>query len=253
MRAADGIFTLVPRFYWGTIAPRRSELRRGSGYQFYRLAPLDVVEIEVGLGIEDYTVEAVEAALERLWGCVDRLREERADRITLGGVPVSAALGRKRVLEILAAIEARAQVPADAPLEALVAATAHLGCKRLAIGSRWADEVNSRLTNYLEDAGVEVAGITGRGQWASTAQRMSLEAGLEMALEVGREAGRRFPQADVIFVPGGAAMALHVIPVLESEFEKPVVTNLSVEVWNGLVRSRVIDPIEGWGQLLRTP
>lgn len=79
---------------------------------------------------------------------------------------------------------------------------------------------------------------------------MSLEEGLTMALEVGREAARAFPQAEAISVPGGAAMCLHVIPALEREFAKPTFTNLSAEVWNDLVRPGIIPPVQGWGCLL---
>jgi maleate cis-trans isomerase len=79
---------------------------------------------------------------------------------------------------------------------------------------------------------------------------MTLEQGLEMALEVGREAAKTWPEAEGISVPGGAAMALHVIPALEEEFGKPTFTNMSAEVWNDLVRPGIIPPIEGWGRLL---
>ena len=47
---------------------------------------------------------------------------------------------------------------------------------------------------------------------------MSHEEGLRVALEIGREAALNSPEADAIFVPGGAAMTLHVIPLIEEEF-----------------------------------
>jgi hypothetical protein len=77
-----------------------------------------------------------------------------------------------------------------------------------------------------------------------------LEEGLNMALDVGREAARSFRQAEAISVPGGAALSLHVIPALEEEFGKPAFTNLSTEVWHDLVRPGVIPPVQGWGRLL---
>jgi maleate cis-trans isomerase len=141
-------------------------------------------------------------------------------------------------------------VPADAPLEALIAAMNHLGLKTLTIGSRWADAVNEAMTRYLEAGGIKVVGITKRNQWAADAFAMSLEEGLKIALEVGREAARLAPEADAIAVPGGAAMALHVIPALEEEFGKPAFTNMSVEVWNDLVQPGIIPPVQGWGCLL---
>jgi len=126
----------------------------------------------------------------------------------------------------------------------------HLGLTKLAVGSRWASELNEAIVRYLQAGGVEVVGITKRGQWAADAAAMSFEQGLQTALDVGREAAQLAPDAQAIFVPGGAAMALHVIPALEEEFGKPAFTNLSAEVWNNLLRPGVIAPVEGWGRLL---
>jgi maleate cis-trans isomerase len=126
----------------------------------------------------------------------------------------------------------------------------HLRLTKLAIGSRWADPVNDAIRRYLEAGGINVLGITKRNQWASDSFAMTLEQGLEMALDVGREAARTWPDAEAISVPGGAAMSLHVIPAIEQEYGKPAFTNMSAEVWNDLVRPGIIPPVQGWGRLL---
>jgi maleate isomerase len=247
----DHTNTLLPRFRYGVIHPRTEEgLQRGPGYQLYRLVPLDVMELSVGLGLENYTPDGVEKALANYWNCVETLAREKADVIIFGGAPVSGLLGRRRVVDLLKATKARTGIPADAPLEALIDAMKHLGLKTLVIGSRWADAVNRAMSDYLADGGIEVVGITRRNQWAGEAFAMSLAEGLRLALEVGREAARMAPEVDAIAVPGGAAMSLHVIPALEEEFGKPAFTNMSVEVWNDLVRPGVIPPVQGWGRLL---
>lgn len=242
---------LLPRFRYGVIHPRSTAgLQRGPGYQLYRLVPLDVIEIATGLGLENYTPDGVEKALGNYWNCVQILAQEKADVIIFGGAPVSAVLGRARVLALLRETKQKTGIQADAPLEALIAAMTHLGLKTLAIGSRWADVVNEAIIRYLEDGGIRVVAITKRNQWAAEAFAMSFEQGLNMALEVGREAASLAPQADAIAVPGGAAMSLHVLPALEEEFRKPAFTNLSVEIWNNLVRPAVVTPVTGWGCLL---
>ena len=248
---SDHVKNFLPRFRYGMIHPRSHEGRnRGAGYQFYRLVPLDVMEFSAVLGITNYTPEAVEKALGNFWQCVDTLAEEKAQLIILGGAPVSAALGRKRVLELLRQVTEKTGIPSDAPLEALIASMKRLGMTKLAVGSRWADPVNDALVRYLADGGVEVVGITKRNQWGAESAAMSLEEGLNMALDVGREAAQSFPKAEAISVPGGAALCLHVIPALEEEFDKPAFTNMSTEVWNDLVRPGIIKPISGWGRLL---
>ncbi len=242
---------LLPRFRYGVIHPRANEpVQRGPCYMLYRLVPLNVMEIATGLGLENYTVDGVEKAIANYWTCVERLAEEKADLIIFSGAPISAVLGRQRVLDILRQTKEKTGIPADAPLEALIAAMKHLGLSSLTIGSRWADKVNDAIVRYLEEGGIKVFAITKRNQWAGEAFAMTLEEGLELALEVGREAARTAPQADGISVPGGAAMSIHVIPALEEEFGKPTFTNMSAEVWNNLVRPGIIPPVEGWGCLL---
>lgn len=245
---------LIPRFRWGNIVPAgEGRVQRGPGYQFYRIVPLDVMEIAVGLGIRDYTQERVEEAIGNFWSCVDILAKERVNRIILGGAPVSAQLGRARVQSLLRELENKTGIAGDGPVEAVIAAMKRLGLRKIAVGSRWADELNARVAAYLAEGGLEVVGMTARGQWAAQAFAMSFEEGLRAALDVGREAARVAPDAEAVWVAGGAAMALHVIPAIEEEFGKPVFTNLSAEVWNGLVRTRVIDPVQLWGALLANP
>jgi maleate cis-trans isomerase len=247
----DYVEKLLPRFRYGVIQPRAHEdVQRARSYQLYRLLPLDFMEISTGLGLENYTEDGVERAVRNYWVCVDRLAGEKVDNIIFSGAPISAMLTRPRVLELLRQTKERTGIHADAPLEALIAAMEHLGLKELAIGSRWAEPVNEAITRYLEAGGINVVGVTKRNQWAADAFAMTLEQGLEMSLDVGREAARTWPDAQAISVPGGAAMSLHVIPALEEEFGKPTFTNMSVEVWNDLVRPGIVAPVQGWGRLL---
>ena len=241
---------LLPRFRYGLINPRApGKVQRGLSYQFYRIVPPDVMEVATGLGLDDYAPEAVEKAISNYWDCVHALVQEKVDVIVLGGVPISVRLGRPRLRELLAETKAKTGIPADAPLEALIAAMNYLGLKKVVIGSRWGDNVNEAIIRYLQDGGVEVAGITKRNQNAVDAAAMSFEEGLETALDVGREAARLAPQAEAVFIPGAAAMSLHAITAVEEEFGKPAFSNLSLEVWHNLIRPGIIPPVRGWGRL----
>ncbi|HWP59134.1 MAG TPA: hypothetical protein VNL14_14670 [Candidatus Acidoferrales bacterium] len=249
----DKIRRIMPRFRYGNILPHAGgPVHRGPGYQFYRLVPRDIMELATVLGLKDYGRDAVERAIENFWRCVELLAREKADVIVLGGVPISAQLGRARVLELIAETKQRFSVTLDAPLEAVLAGMKALGVKTIAVGSRWGEETNRAVGRYLEEGGLKVAGLTSRGQGAREAAGMSFDEGLEIALEVAREASRSYPKAEAIFVPGAAAMSLHAILAVEEEFGKIGVTNLSAEVWNNLVRPGIIAPIHGWGKLLAT-
>jgi maleate cis-trans isomerase len=242
---------LQPRFRYGDIMPPGGGVRR-DGYMFYRLVPMDVLNLQIGLGIKEYTPEGVDEAIQNFWPCVDALVADKADWLVLGGVPVSSQLGRPRVLDFQRQVKDKYGLHMDSPTEAVIAGLNHLGAKKITIASRWADQLNGRLTEYMQSGGIDVLHVTTRGQWGKQAFAMSLEDGLQMALDVGREAAKAAPEADAIFCPGGAALSIHVIPALEEEFGKPVLTNLNAEIWNALVRPGVIEPVKGWGKLLAT-
>jgi len=250
---SDAIDRLKPRYIWGDISPRESKVSRGPAYQFYKLVPNDVMLVVAPLGIKDYTQDRVDEAITAFDDRVSSLAKENAQHLILGGAPVSAQLGPQRVQRLLREAEDRTGIPGDAPIEAVIAAMKHLGLKRIAVGSRWADELNAKVRAYLESGGIEVAGITSRGQWAGEAFAMSFEEGLQTAIEVGREAAQIDPRVDAVWVAGGAAFALHAIPAIEEEFGKSTFTNLSAEVWHGLVHTKVIPPVQDWGTLLATP
>ncbi len=242
---------LLPRFRYGLINPRApGKIQRGLSYQFYRIVPPDVMEVVTGLGLDDYAPEAVERAISNYWDCVAALAQEKVDVIVLGGVPISVRLGRSRLRDLLAETRAKTGIATDAPLEALIAAMQHLGLSKVAVASRWGDNVNQAVVRYLKDGGVEVVGITKRNQNAADAAAMTFEDGLQTSLDVGREAARLAPDAEVVFIPGAMAMSLHAICAVEEEFAKLTVTNLSLEVWHNLIRPGIIAPVRGWGRLL---
>jgi hypothetical protein len=63
----NAINRLLPRYRYGVILPGTGGVQRGVDYQFYRLAPPDVMQIGVGLGIREYSDVNPESAREALW------------------------------------------------------------------------------------------------------------------------------------------------------------------------------------------
>jgi arylmalonate decarboxylase len=153
------------------------------------------------------------------------------------------------VLELQEETKRRTGVFADSHAEATIDAMRHLGMRRIAIASRWSDELNRKLTAYLTSADFEVLTVTSAGQWAKQAFSMSIEEGVKLAFLLGREAMRKAPQADGLLLPGGAWRSLAAVPILEEDFGKPVVTNPIAQVWR-LISQGVAPPVQGWGRLL---
>ena len=143
-------------------------------------------------------------------------------------------------------------MPGDTAGEAVVAAMQHLGVTRVTVGSRWADEVNEALVRYFAHAGIEVLAITSEGQWAKQAFGMSFEMGVRLAFQLGREAIRKAPDAEAIFLPGGAWRPLPAVPILEEDYNIPVFTNGNTRAWR-IIHDGFAPAVEGWGRLLASP
>ena len=244
--------TNSPSYIWGVIAPAQGDEAGGGSLQSEPLLPPEVVTLSNVLGIEDYTTQGVEDAMGRYSGCVQDLVSRGAQRVSLNGIPISVQLGRQRVLELIEDTEKTLGVPGDTAGEAVVAAMHHMEVKKIAVGSRWADQVNDALIKYLDHAGIEVLTVTSRGQWAQQAFSMSIEMGVKLSFELGREAMKHAPQADALFLPGGAWRPLPAVPILEEDYDKPVFTNGNTRAWR-LIHDGIAPPVTGWGRLLATP
>jgi arylmalonate decarboxylase len=237
-----------PRYTIGSVSPIGEDRHPMSQPQ--PLLPPDIRHISASIEISDYTTEGVhEAIAKRYWPCVDQLIQQGANSITLAGFPIASQLGRARVLALLEETARKTGVVADAHAEATVAALQHFGAKRIAVASRWSDVLNKLVVNYLTQAGFEVLTITGVGQWAQQAFSMSIEEGVKLSFQLGREAMRKAPKADALFLAGGAWRSLAAVPILEEDFGIPVVTNPITQPWR-LIAAGIAPPVEGWGRLL---
>jgi arylmalonate decarboxylase len=214
------------------------------------LLPRDIRRISASIEVGDYTLVGVnEAIAQRYWSCVDDLAARGAQHISLAGFPIASQLGRARILALIDETARRTGVAADAQAEATVAALKHVGARRIAVASRWSEQLNAALTDYLQHAGIEVLAMTGVGQWAQQAFSMSIEEGVKLAFQLSRQAMRQAPRADALLLPGGAWRSLAAVPILEEDFGVPVVTNPIAEVWR-FIAAGIAPPVRGWGRLL---
>lgn len=242
---------IKPRFIAGSATPIGPD--RDPHPNPEPLLPPDVQMVCRSIEISDYTIEGVnEAIAERYWPVVDAFVKDGAHSIMLQGFPVASQLGRARVLELQAETTRRTGLIADSHAEATIAAIRLFGAKRIAIASRWSDQLNTALVEYLQAADLEILTITGVGQWAKQAFSMSIDEGVKLSFELAREAMRKAPKAELLLLPGGAWRSLAAVPILENDYGIPVVTNPIAEVWR-LIDMGVAPPVKGWGRLLASP
>lgn len=236
---------MLPKYVLGTVQPRAG-IAGHQQYQFYRVVPHDVMIMSVSLGLQGYTRADAEDASSRYWPCADQLAGRGVDRIVQIGVPPAACMGRGFILDLIAETERRYGVPGGADLEGMIDGMAHLGVRTVALGGLgWSDAVNDVIAAYLADADIEVV-----GQLAWEDRAKTLAEGLQSLLDLGRATLQAAPRADALFLPGGPWPHMHVVPMLEAEFGKPVFVNMVGLIWSTLRRPGVVPPIQGWGRLL---
>ena len=222
-------------------------------YQFYRVAPEGMMLVTTGLDLKDYTLAAVERELPVLWQRFDLLAKKKVDRISLSGVPVASALGRKKMREILAEGEVRTGIPCDTDLEAHIATLQHLGAKRIALATRWPEAVSAALTRYLADAGIEVIACRSRARSLAENKQSSAADDHLLALDLGGQVLREAPDAQALLMPGGLWFAIHAVPLLEAEHGRPVLLNILSTTWAALhaAGERMLHrPDPRWGKVL---
>lgn len=222
-------------------------------YQFYRIAPEGMMLVTTGLNLKEYSLSAVENELPTLWERFDLLARKKVDRISLSGVPVASALGRKKVLEILSEAEKKTGLPCDTDLEAHIAALKHLGATRIVLASRWPDPVNTALTRYLAEAGIEVLACRSRPRTLDQNKASSAADDHLLALELGGQVLGERPDAEALLMPGGLWFAIHAVSLLEAQHDRPVLLNIVSTTWAALhaTASRLRQrPDPRWGRVL---
>lgn len=222
-------------------------------YQFYRVAPDGMMLVTTGLNLREYSLAAVETELPALWRAFDMLKKKNVDRIALSGVPVASVLGRKKMREILDEGTQRTGIACDTDLEAHIATLQHLGVTKLALATRWPEDVNNALTAYLKEAGIEVVVRRARGRSLDQNKVSSPLADHELALELGAQALRDAPGAQALLLPGGLWFAIHAVPLLEAQFGKPVLLNITSTTRTALAAATQplkVKPDAKWGKVM---
>jgi len=247
-RMANAMDNLEPWYRLGFITPH--QFVDNVPYQFYRIAPAGMMLVTANLDLADYTEEAVDHELPLMWRHAATLARRGVDRIVIGGVPVGAALGRERVQRILAEGEKRTGIPFSTDMENIISALKHLGVTKVAIGSRWHNGLNDAVAAYLRLGGVDVVGRRASGRSLAQNEALGTSDGMQLAVDLGRSALATAPDAEALVLPGGLWVTIHAIPLLEAEFGKPVLINLSATIWATLHAAGLRKPVEGWGRLL---
>ena len=224
-----------------------------AAYEFYRIAPPDVMLVMIPIGLGEFSREDVERVFAPVDGLVDQLMERGVHIIMQSGVPLPLLIGVEAHDRLLDRIAKRSNLPATSSVLGVVAAAKHLGLRRIALANKWSEPMNRTLGEFFARGGVEIAGVASEVLTPAQFQKISTADNMALAYELGRAALTRFPDADGLYIGGGAWLSEPVCQALEREFGKPAISNQSCLIWDNLTRLDHWRPLPGQGMLLSSP
>jgi maleate isomerase len=222
-------------------------------YEFYRIAPPDVMLVMIPIDLGEFSREDVERVFAPIDRLIDQLTERGVQIIVQSGVPLPLLIGVEAHDRLLDRIVERSNLPVTSSVLGVVAAAKRLGLRRIALANKWSEPMNRTLGEFFARDGIEVAGVSSEVLTPAQFQKISTADNMALAYELGRTALIRFPDADGLYIGGGAWLSEPVCQALERDFGKPAISNQSCLIWDSLTRLNRWRPLPGQGMLLSSP
>ena len=141
-------------------------------------------------------------------------------------------------------IVAATGLPVSTTGEAVAAALAILGARKVVMLTPYIAAVNARETDFLRHHGIAVLGDYAAGlTYAKDFRAIAPDSWHRLAME------RRDTAAEGYFLSCAQTRVAEIIAVLERDLGRPVVTSNQAALWQSLRASGIADRIEGFGAL----
>jgi maleate cis-trans isomerase len=214
--------------------------------EFYRALPRDVTLHTARLYLTKIAPESILRMVEDMETQAKLLASADVDVIVLGATAPSFLKGLGYDRELIGKIEAVTERAATTTSTALIQALAHLGAKRVVLGSAYDERVNGIAKAFLEASGVEVLQMSGLGLVDNlVVGRLGSDTAYDVALQVDR------PDADAIVLSCTNWRTMDAIERIERATKKPVISTTQASIWGALRMIGYSDSIDGYGTLLR--
>lgn len=169
------------------------------------------------------------------------LNETGVDAIGYGCAETSFLGGQDVNVMVSTEIEARTGCPAVTATAAMVEALRELGATSVAVAAPYREDSATALKDYLENSAIEVVGMESVDFSASSMDpREWYETNLQPPATAYRMARRAdVGEADVVLIAATNLRSLEIIPDLEEDLGKPVISTNSALIWAMLQRCGV--------------
>lgn len=238
----------TPKRRIGILSPLT--LIENGAYEFYRIAPKDVMAIYLPVGLAAFTAKDVERVYKPLEKMVASLMARNCDTIVQSGTPLPILIGVKAHDKLMRRLEKASGKPPGSTVTAVTTAAAHMGIKRIVLANKWTPKMNKTLGEFFARDGVKVAGVCSEPMSPDRFPDLTTEDGMELAYQLGKAAIEQNPKADGLYLGGGAWMCFPVTVRLEKEYGITCISNQDAGLWDCLHRIDYWKPIKGYNALL---
>lgn len=187
--------------------------------------------VHTSVGVDAHEVQALLdlGSPERLLAGAQELRKAQVDSVVWACTSGSFVFGWDGAATQAREVGEALGVPASSTSLAFVDALMEIGARRVAVAATYPHDVSVHFRSFLEAGGVEVLSLVSHDiATAALAGELSAEGVIELAKS------NDSPDAEAILLPDTAMHTARLIPELERELGKPVLTANQVTVWKGL-------------------
>lgn len=214
---------------------------------WYRIVPDGVSLMMITLPLGNRSREDVEKCYQISIESAKTMAKAGADLVVLGGLPINISKGDDTVDGLMAELAREIGVPVSSSAAAQVAAFKALGSRKVATVHPFLEDQNPRHERTIRDFfGLEPVGVHAGG--ASLVALGTLAPAC--ALEWGRAAMQRYPEADTLYFGCPHWTVIDAIAPLEREFGVSVMTSLQAIAWHSMRLAGVNDRVSSYGRLL---
>jgi maleate cis-trans isomerase len=226
----------------GLVKPTR---RPGSLEELIRVLPEGIGVVPLLLNIRQGNLDEFRAALDHYKKYVGELAEQGVDLIRVGGTPPFMLLGYEGEAKLIEAWEAEYETPIATDGQTHTAALRALGVTKF-IGASYSALQNGIVTNYMQEAGFEIASMEPMDVPFDQVGQISPHS-------VYAHIKKLFlahPGANGIYIQGGGWRTTEIVELLEQDLGVPVVHATLCQSWEIQRRLHIREPIRGFGRLL---
>lgn len=193
--------------------------------EFYRCLPEGVTAHFTRMEFKETTPEYFERMIDDVPAGASMLSHAEVDAIIFACTSGSLYGGLGYDQKIISKIKEHNNVPASTTSTAVIEAFKVLGVKKVAVATPYEDWVNQLEKSFFEGNGVSVLNIKGLGMKGLDVCEVHPETLYRFAKAQDRE------EADAVFMSCMGLRTLEVLPRLELDLGKPILSSNQVTLW----------------------